>query len=355
MATTSDVREILQRRLASLQYLRSVSRCERAYLGSVFLTPVEVAACAPGGANSAAARARVYYTLALSIGRVLSLTHPLLLLRAACQLFHELEQFSGDGAALAGIAASVLGTRDDPEFFPCSLPLNELAELYNGGVRDTRDGLSAPIQRAPVRTITHRAVGVVVYEFLLIGRAPCPFASLDVVEVLSSLLEALEELYARLLEQTRRHQRSPSRADSSATAGGSGGGSSGGIGTPRRRSELEPGAASAGRTSDAPSTAAGQKSAVSLVSPPPASHEQQQQQQQVQPLDDPSPPPLQHFDELSYADAPGGEDAILRLDRHVKHYVVKRLTLELEAAAQARVNAAMAQLGAALKSSNALT
>ena len=366
--------QLLQRRLASLRYLRAVVRGERFYFESVRCSPAEVAACAPGGVDASGARSRMQYMLALSVGRCLSLAHPLLLLRAACQTFHELEHFSGDGGRVASVLGGARG--DDGDFYPSSLPRAELEEEWACAVGEVKEVGGAPLLRPPVKPLIHRAEGAVVYEFLLVGRVPLPYASLDLVEVLSSLLEALEELVSRLLRQARSGgvERVGGR---STIAGGQAGGKlevAGGLltsGDTSSGSSFVPGrmgggsAASRESTSgevanDRPEVVTGavENGTVTPAVTPGVPTTAQSVNTSLIPSESAAPPALVSTPSNSHASAegvaaavtpldslsfltslPNGEDALRRLDRHIKHYVIKPLTLQLEAAAALRIDA----------------
>jgi hypothetical protein len=158
-----------------------------------------------------AGRVQLWYSVALSIGRILSSTQqssspdspPVdILLRCLCQLFYEVDHASGEVVLpdallhLGGLAASaVASTSSGSGGGGGSSGGSSLSnDFYPESVRKRPD--------EPIKPTLHTAKGSVVYECLMRpGTAlPCPFplGSLDYREVAISLLEALSTVYGRL-------------------------------------------------------------------------------------------------------------------------------------------------------------
>jgi len=168
----------LGKRRATLENLLRVVRGEIPCFNSVLLQPADLLLSAPS--QQLAARSRAWFMLALSVGRMLaSLGAPEqadVLLRASCQLMAEYEHSAGDTIIPDSILAFA-AARGTEDVYPDTVR-----------VRPTE----------PIKPTLHTCKGAVVYE-CLVATLPVPFDSLDYAEVCITLLEALETLFSKLV------------------------------------------------------------------------------------------------------------------------------------------------------------
>lgn len=191
-ALVAEVEAFISRRLEHLSLLRAVVAGESYLFGAVLVG--ESLAQATARTVDARVLIRRWYALATSVGRLLRLGRVDALFRGLAQLLMEYEHWSGGAqfqalkAGVAEVAAGATGgSGAPPAYFPDTL-------------RDGSASSSSSLQ--PVAPKLHFAGGSIVYEQLQLA-ATVPYASLGFVEVTCATLDALWQVYSKLLDASR--------------------------------------------------------------------------------------------------------------------------------------------------------
>lgn len=186
------VEHAIEKRLESFDFLRRASRGESFFMNSVLVTPEECVA--EMGEGELQKRCRLFYSLALSVGRVAQLSDAATILRAACQLMAEVEHAAGDTIIPDALLSLSLRSSALEDFYPDTLSQHVNAKPGGGG----GGGGSGTASTGEIKTALHTAGGGVVYEHYV--APPVPFAALDYTEVTTTLLDTLAQLYVKLID-----------------------------------------------------------------------------------------------------------------------------------------------------------